>query len=95
MRLVDFVDIIALACAIGAAITVGRTGLLKQTIAAQTSLIKTLTEENAQQDRRIGYLEAIINGDPGMVGKGNLASGIRCGCGNCTASPKTPKNRNP
>lgn len=91
----DFVNIIALVCAIAAAVVVGRTSLLKQTISAQESLIKSLTEENEQQDRRIAYLEAIVNGDPGMVGKRNMASGIGYGRGNRAAPSKASKNRHP
>lgn len=102
MSAVNFINIIALACAIGAAITVGRTGLLKQTIAAQASLITALKDENAEhenhikeQDRRIEVLEAIIRANPGLVGSGYLASRQRQGRGNGPAHPKNPKNRNP
>lgn len=102
MQAVNFVNLIAMACAIGAAITVGRTGLLKQTINAQASLIIALKDENAeheeriaQQDRRIEVLEAIVRANPGLVGAGYMASGQRQGRGNRPTSPKSAKNRNP
>lgn len=89
----DLFNIVAMVCAIAAAVVVGRTKLLKDTIATQESLIEALQDENEQLKRRVSYLEAVIHGDPGMVGKGHLASGQRCGCRDCAASAKNPKNR--
>jgi hypothetical protein len=91
----DFLNIIAMVCAIAAAVVVARTSLLKQTIAAQESLIEALIGEKDQLARRVAYLEAVVNGDPGMVGKGHLASGVGEGRGNRPAHPKNPKNRHP
>jgi hypothetical protein len=102
MQAVNFVNLIALACAIAAAVTVGRRTLLKQTISAQADLITALQNENAQlkdhsnqQDRRIEVLEAIVRANPGLVGSGHLASGVREGRGNRPTHSKSPKNRNP
>lgn len=102
MQAYTFLNIVAMACAIAAAITVGRTALLKQTITSQAGLLKALQDENAQQkdtiekqDRRIEVLEVIVHANPGMVGTGHLASCVGCGCGNSSASAKAPKNRNP
>lgn len=102
MQASSFLNVIALACAIGAAITVGRTGLLKQTITTQASLITALKDENAEykakidkQDRRIEVLEAIIHANPGLVGAGYLAARGGGRRGNGAASAKSPKNRNP
>lgn len=102
MQTVNFVNIIALACAIAAAITVGRTALMKQTISTQASLILALQQENEQhkahketQDRRIEMLEVVVRANAGMVGTGHLASCVGCGCGNRPAASKSPKNRGP
>jgi len=103
----DLINIVALVCAIAAAVVVGRTTLLKQTIAALEALVASLEKKNKDQaeeikalkenkddmEQRVKALEAIIRGNPQMVDQGYLAPCERCGRRNCAAHPKNPKNR--
>jgi len=84
----DLIDIAAYACALAAAITVGRNNLKKQTIADQAAFITALEKkvlllerQNEEQGKRISCLEGKLNGDAGLVEGRPVAHGHGTGSG--------------
>ncbi len=102
MQAKNFLDIVAMACALAVAVTVGRNNLKKQTIADLQALCQTLKlkvdelrAEIDQKDKRIEHLEDTVDGYAELVREGYLAGGHRQGGGNRSTSTQNSKNRSP
>lgn len=94
MHAKDFLDLLAVACALAVAVTVGRTNIKKQAIAdllaANAGLrerVDILEVKLQERDARIEHLEETIDGYAELVREGHLAGSNRKTSRNRTASP--------
>lgn len=89
----SMIDLVTIIIATGAALTINRSNVKKQTITDLKDLVEVLQAELEAKDRRICHLEEIIDANPELVQGRDVAwsHGPRSGDG--SAHSKTTKNR--
>lgn len=98
----NYLDYLAYACALSAAVTVGRANLkkhiiedLKTLVLAHEKTIVQLKKDNADKDERICALEETVDGYAELVREGHIAGGSGATSRNRATPSKIAKNRTP